>query len=117
MDLDHAIEKHTEWKLKFRSAISRRETMDVATIADDHCCELGKWLWGDGKLDHGALKSFATCVSCHTMFHAEAAKVAQAINAKRYTQAEAMLDSNTAYGSASSAVGVAIMRLKREAGI
>ena len=43
MDLDQAIAKHAEWKLKFRSAISKQETMDVTTIAKDNCCDLGAY--------------------------------------------------------------------------
>jgi hypothetical protein len=33
MDLNQAIEKHAEWKVKFRKAISGQETMDAETIA------------------------------------------------------------------------------------
>ena len=32
MDLDHAIQKHAEWKLRFRSAIAKHETLDAAAI-------------------------------------------------------------------------------------
>jgi chemoreceptor zinc-binding protein len=117
MDLAGAIQKHTEWKLKFRSAIENHETMDVATIARDDRCELGKWLRGDGKLRFGSLQSHAACVARHAAFHAEAGKIAQAINAKRYAAAEAMLDGNMSYAAASSDVGVAILRLKKEAAL
>ena len=44
MDLNQAIEKHAEWKVKFRSAIVKKESMDAGTISKDNCCELGKWL-------------------------------------------------------------------------
>ncbi|HXG49160.1 MAG TPA: CZB domain-containing protein, partial [Methylomirabilota bacterium] len=84
MDLNQAIEKHAEWKLKFRAAISKQETMDAATIAQDNCCELGKWLHGEAKSRFGALKSYAECVSKHAEFHTEASKAAQAINARKY---------------------------------
>lgn len=117
MDLGHAIQKHAEWKLKFRTAIARQDTMDVATIARDDCCELGTWLRGDGKRLFGEMQSYLSCVQRHAAFHAEAAKVAQAINGKRFTQAEAMLDGESAYADASSAVGVAIMKLKKEAAL
>ena len=117
MDLSQAIQKHAEWKLKFRSAISGKETLDAATIAKDNCCELGKWLHGEGKIKYSKLASHADCTSKHASFHIEAGKVAAAINAKKYIEAEAMLGGNTPYASASGDVAVAITRLKKEAGV
>lgn len=115
MDLEQAIQKHAEWKIKFRAAMTRHETMDAATIGKDNCCELGKWLHGDGRTLFRSLPSYLTCVSHHAAFHTEAAKVAQLINAKKFVQAEALLENETAYAVASSQVGMAIMRLKKEA--
>lgn len=115
MDLNEAIEKHAAWKIKFRSAIANKETMDAASIGSDHACELGRWLHGDGKARFGALATHANCVNRHAAFHAEAGRIAQAINAKRYADAESMMASGTAYGNASSAVGLAVMQLKKEA--
>ncbi len=115
MDLNHAIEKHVEWKLRFRSAIAKHETMDADTIGKDNRCELGKWLHGEARVLFSGLQSYPPCVERHAQFHAEAARVAQAINQKRYAEAEAMLGGETPYADASTAVGGAIMRLKREA--
>jgi len=115
MDLENAISKHSEWKTKFRSAISKKEQMDVATISKDNCCDLGKWLHGDAKSSYSNLTSYIDCVRKHAAFHTEAGKVATAINSKKYTEAETMLGSGTTYSQVSSDVGVAIMRLKKEA--
>lgn len=49
MDLNNAIAKHSEWKTKLRSAITRKETLDASTISKDNCCDLGKWLHGEAK--------------------------------------------------------------------
>ncbi len=115
MDLDHAIGNHAEWKIKFRSAISKQEKMDVATISTDNGCELGKWLHGEARTKFGHLPGHADCVQKHAAFHAEAGKVASAINAKKYTQAESMLGGGTDYADASVDVGVSILQLKKEA--
>lgn len=115
MDLDSAIGQHAEWKMKFRNAISKQESMDAATIAKDNCCDLGKWLHGESKASLGRLTSHAECVKKHAAFHVEAAKVATAINAKKYAEAEAMIAGGTIYAQVSSAVGVAIIQLKKEA--
>ena len=117
MDLNQAIQKHAEWKLKFRSAISKNETMDITTISKDNCCELGKWLHGEAKPKFGGLQSYVSCVAKHAAFHVEAGKVAQAINAKKFLEADAMLNAGTVYTLASSAVGVAIIQFKKEAGL
>lgn len=117
MDLNQAIQKHAEWKLKFRSAMSKQETLDAGAIEKDNCCELGKWLHGEARTQFGGLKSYGSCVTRHAAFHKEAAKVARAINAKRFNEAEAMLGNGSTYSSCSTAVGVAILELRKNAGI
>ncbi len=114
VDLDKALEKHSEWKVKLRTAISKHEKMDVVTISKDNCCEFGKWLHGDAKSRLAHQPSYSECVSKHAAFHVEAGRVATMINAKKYSEAEAMLGSGSAFVSASTAVGVAIMRLKKD---
>jgi methyl-accepting chemotaxis protein len=117
MDLENAIKKHAEWKVKFRSAIATPEHMDAATISKDDCCELGKWLHGEAKTRFGKLASHGECVRKHAAFHIEAGKVAAAINAKKFGEAEAMINISSVYTAASNAVGVAIVHLKKEAGM
>jgi methyl-accepting chemotaxis protein len=117
MDLDSAISKHAEWKMKFRNAISKQETLDALSISKDNCCDLGQWLHGEGRKQFGALPSHGTCVLKHAAFHAQAGKVAEAINSKRYAEAEGMLGGGTQYSAASSEVGVSVMRLRKEARI
>lgn len=117
MDLDLAIAKHTEWKTRLLAAITNNETLDTATIAKDNCCDLGKWLHGDARVQFGTLASHANCVTQHAKFHIEASKVAAAINTKKYTDAQTMLAPGTAYSYASSAVQLAILNLKTQAGL
>lgn len=117
MDIDNAIAKHAEWKLKLRSAILKQETMDAATIAKDNCCDLGKWLHGEAKIKFAKLGSYTDCVTKHAAFHSEAGKIASTINLKKFAEAETMLNVGTPYSTASNAVGGAILRLKKEAGI
>ena len=113
-DLDIALHKHAEWKVKFRSAMSHHEKLDVATISKDNCCDFGKWLHGDTKRHLGHLDSFTECVAKHAAFHIEAGKVAKAINEERHHDASNMLSTESAFIDASSAVGIAIMRLKKD---
>ncbi|HEY1186729.1 MAG TPA: CZB domain-containing protein [Gemmata sp.] len=117
MDLAQAVGKHAEWKVKLRKAMITGEPLDAATIGTDNCCELGKWLHGEGRTKFGTRPAFPVCVSRHAAFHVEAGKVARAINAKRLVEAEAALESEAGYGTASSALGAALMNLKRECGL
>lgn len=117
MDLDSAIKAHGEWKVKFRAAIAGKQKLDAATIAKDNVCPLGSWLHGEAKAKYAGLKSYAKCVGDHAAFHTEAGKVASAINAGRFTEAETMIGSSTAYSNASSTVGAAIIGLRKEAGL
>jgi methyl-accepting chemotaxis protein len=117
MDLSEALKAHAEWKIKFRNAISKKETMDVTTISADNCCMLGKWLHGEAKVKYGRLKSHSDCVSRHAAFHREAGKIASTINAKKFSEAEGMIASNTPFFTASNNVAVAISALKKESGL
>lgn len=116
MDLNMAIQKHAEWKYKFRTAMESQEIMDAATISKDNCCEIGKWLYGEAKDKHGHLKSYAKCLSAHAAFHIEAGRIAALINSHKKDEAERMLSTGTPYHEASKKVGVAIIELKNEIG-
>lgn len=113
MDLDHAGQAHAEWKVKLRLAISKQEQLDVGTISQDNCCALGKWLHAEAKTRYGSHPAYRDCVSKHAAFHREAAAVALAINQKEFDRATRMLEAGTAYAVASSAVGSAILGLKK----
>jgi hypothetical protein len=117
MDLTTAVSAHAEWKLKLRGAIQKHEQLDAASISSDTACKLGKWLHGEAKGKYGAMKSYASCVEKHAAFHREAGKIAAAINAGNYSDAEAMLAGGTPYSAASSTVGGAILGLKKEANL
>jgi methyl-accepting chemotaxis protein len=115
IDLDAALQAHSEWKIKLRTGISQRQHMDALTIGRDDCCKLGKWLHGGGQKQLQHLSSFQDCLNKHAAFHREAGKVAEIINQGQYEKAESFLDSGSAFAAASSQVGVAIVTLKKQA--
>jgi hypothetical protein len=117
INLDDAIKAHADWKTKFRVAISRQETMDAATIAKDDCCVLGKWLYGEGKQQYSGVESYGTLLAKHKTFHVQAGNVANLVNAHKYQEAEAALGAGTSYTAASSDVGQAVIRLRKETGL
>ncbi len=115
VDLDAAMEKHAEWKVKLRSAIVNRGQLDAATIAKDDCCQLGQWFHGAGKSKLGKKPEFQSLVALHRAFHAEAGKVSNLINKKKYAEAERSLGSGTNFANASVSVRNAIAALKTAA--
>ncbi len=116
MNLDTAVKAHSEWKLKLRMAIAKKEQLNAASIAADKVCLFGKWLHGESARKYGQMKSYAACVNHHKAFHLEAGKVARAINAGQYPEAEAMLGGGTSYASASNSIGGAIWADARKLG-
>ncbi len=113
MDLKQAIEKHAAWKMKFRSAIAGKQPMDQASVGKDNVCELGAWLYGPGRSECGHCQSFQQLIENHRQFHAEAGKVAAAISAGRYDEAQRLLD-GAAYATASQKAVVTMMNVQRE---
>jgi methyl-accepting chemotaxis protein len=115
MNLDNAILAHYEWKNKLKAAITAHAQLDSATISLDNCCEFGKWLYGDGGKQYGKKPEFIALLQKHKTFHAEAGKVASAINAKKYEEASKMIETTSPFGAASVGVGMAVNALKRVA--
>jgi methyl-accepting chemotaxis protein len=113
-DFAKAVEAHRAWKVKFRSAIAKKEKLDAATIARDDCCPIGKWLHGDGRARWGTRPAFTDLLAKHRDFHAAAGEVAQAINRGAYAQAEQMIGSGSRFSEASNTTVTAILRAQRE---
>ena len=117
MNLDNAVETHAQWKTKLRTAIVKREQLDLPTLSRDDCCELGQWLHGPGKHRFGRLAAHGDCVHKHVIFHREVSKIAKAVNAQQFDLAERMLNAGSDYTKASSDLSVSFLRLRKEAGV
>ncbi len=115
MNLDESVQKHSEWKVKFRAAIASQDQLDAASIGRDNCCDLGKWLYGEGKSALLGRPEFQRAVDSHRDFHLEAGKVANLINAAAYADAERAIANDTRYSEASQRVAIALMALKKAA--
>lgn len=114
MDLNSAIQKHAEWKFKFRNALHDHQTMDSAAISKDNLCELGKWLHGEAATLFGKYPSHTRCLTAHAAFHVEAGKVASLVSSGNPEKVELMLANGSPFSEISKKVSVAIMELKGE---
>ncbi len=117
IDLNNAIKRHVEWKVKLRTAIDLHEKLDAETISKDNKCEFGEWLHSEATEKYRNLPSFAVCLAKHAQFHKEAGKVASTINAGKFEEAELMLNSDSSFSAASSEVASAVTALKTEIGL
>jgi methyl-accepting chemotaxis protein len=116
IDLDNALKKHSAFKMTLRSAIVNKEPLDAVKMKRVDCCDFGKWLLNDKTQSQvGNLSSYQECVERHTDLHHSAAKIAEVINAKRYDEANQMLNSaDSDFLKASQGIGSAIMRLIKD---
>jgi len=115
MDLRGAYEKDKELKDKFIAAIESKWQLDDTMIAKSDRCELGGWLSGEAERKFKFLKTYKPCVDAHDAFHAQATKVARQINLGEYESAKAMIADGSPFYKSLSALGVALIALKKDA--
>jgi hypothetical protein len=111
MDFDDAIRAHVEWKLRLRMFLDGQgESMTGDVAARDNACELGRWLYGEGR-KYATDPSYPELKEAHARFHQVAAEVLIAAERGDKRAAEARLESPD-YSKSSSAVVAAIMRMR-----
>ncbi len=76
---DKAITAHALWKDELQRAIARGELPDPVFVGADDNCELGQWIYGEGRLQHD-LVEYERLRSLHAAFHQAAANVVEQIS-------------------------------------
>lgn len=114
MYFDLTPHKHLDWRVKFKIAISKHETLDVDGLAKDDECEFGKWLYKEAKSEYSELPSYLECVKKHAQFHVEASNIAKSINARMYQVAQLQLGIGSGFSTASAAMNSAIDAFAKE---
>jgi hypothetical protein len=112
MKFGEALDAHSQWSLRFKDAIARKETLDIATISAVDRCEFGKWLRGEAQAKYGTLDAYADCVTKHTDFHRVASQLAQQVNAGNQAEATTMLQDGSPYAKASIELGTSVIKLR-----
>ena len=71
-----AITAHVNWKLRIHALLSGKlsEKLDPSIITRDNVCELGKWLYGEGKGQMSG-EAHSELTAAHAAFHKEAARI------------------------------------------
>jgi methyl-accepting chemotaxis protein len=99
-----AITAHVNWKLRIHALLTGKlpEKLDPTSIARDNVCELGKWIYGEGKVKMPAAQH-ATLVAAHGAFHKEAARIVSEVYAGHKIGLEA-IDMNAPFGKLTTQV-------------
>ncbi len=113
MKLDDAITAHLAWRQRLRKYVEdpASEKLDHAKVSCDNCCELGKWLLGDGRR-YAGLGPFGEATRAHTQFHRLAGDVVAAVQRGDRAGAQAMLSDAGPFRKASQTVVAALQRLR-----
>lgn len=115
MDLDRAVLAHSQWKKRLKDHINGQGQIEAAVLAQlgkDDQCELGVWLYGEGR-KHIGLAAFTDLKDKHAKFHISAASVVRGAHTLSQGQALELIDPfKSEFGRASSDVINAISTLK-----
>ena len=95
MDFSSAIQAHANWRLRlfgYCKGVSK-EQLDVRAIEKDNVCELGKWLYGEGKRFRSE-SVFPKLVEAHAAFHKAAAAIAELVHRGQQATAQQRLEAS-----------------------
>ena len=80
--------KHNAWKSKMRRFINGETSMTESQAVSHHDCELGKWLYSDGKTNFGRLTEFRELENIHAKLHGNVRNIISKKNAGDISGAE-----------------------------
>lgn len=113
MDFDEAVCAHTKWKRKLRHYVNKHDgSLLPADVSLDHKCVLGQWIYGEGAT-YSSLPEYTKLKYEHARFHAVAAEMVKKANSGESVSAEMAPCSNSAFSTASAAIVIAIMAMKK----
>jgi len=77
LNLAQVIDAHMAWKSRLQSTLlgTSTEQLEVAVVARDNLCVLGKWLYGVGKQQFSHLPEYEALRKTHADFHLCAGEV------------------------------------------
>ena len=117
MNFDDAIKAHSSWKMKLSQYLkSPDHSLKASDIQPDNLCELGRWIYGEGK-KFSTEADFTALRDAHAHFHKCAADVVRRADSGQNVSEEITLGAKSEFSQASNAVVQAIMNLRRKIGV
>ena len=115
MELQDALVRHLDWKVRLRTALAENCPLDVEAASNHEDCALGRWLKGEAAARYGHLPSYRACCAHHEQFHEEAGQVVRCIAEQHKAEAQARLAMSGAFSNASSVLIESLKRLREDA--
>lgn len=116
MNFDEAIKAHSDWKLKLSTYLNKPDGSLKAGEAElDNKCALGQWIHGEGG-KYSTQPEYSTLKTEHAHFHKCAGSVIRKADSGQKVAEEVALGSKSEFAAASSAVVMAIMKMKAKIG-
>lgn len=118
-EFDRMIASHQEWRVTLRNAVLKNKKLDAEAMRRDDCCDLGMWIHGVGGQRWGRAPVFTELIRHHKTFHAEAGKVADAINCGALDQARGLMENGTPFVESGHGITQSVRQLRTqvEAGV
>jgi hypothetical protein len=114
MDFDQAVATHSKWKRRLRDYLFKHDgSLHPNEVSLDHKCELGEWIYGEGAA-YSALPEFTRLKYEHARFHAAAAEIVRKANSGDPATEEVQPCSSSEFSTASAAVVIALMSMKKQ---
>lgn len=94
LDIDVAIAAHENWKTRLTTCITQGSQIQLNAddVADDHKCDLGKWIYNEGESLLGKYSTFTDLKAQHKMFHYTASSIISLAKAGDTTKASDILE-------------------------
>ena len=101
IDIDAAIASHERWRLQLQDMVNGRsdEVMRPERICQDDRCDLGRWLYGTGRVRLGHYPAFDMLVARHKYFHQQVADVVTAFRSGDQPKAAQLLNGSCRHAS------------------
>lgn len=113
LSFEDAVHLHSEWKRKLHEyARNPDDSLNVAEVAANDRCKLGKWIRGEGR-KYSDYPEFARLAAEHTRLHTSAAEIVRRANCGEDVSGDFALGVGSEFSLASSAVVLALMDMKR----
>jgi methyl-accepting chemotaxis protein len=84
--------KHLAWKTRIRDFLAGYEAIDVDKASDPKACDLGQWLYGEGRAKLGADPNGLELERIHAALHASVRRIAELREAGHDREARAEAD-------------------------
>ena len=113
--LDDADAAHAKWKTRLIDYMNGRhkEPINHADAASDHKCDLGKWIYGEGK-KHSHRKEYRDLREAHAHFHESVGEIVECVAARNIDKAKFLLGGD--FAKKSKETHAAITSLSRAIG-